>query len=101
MKNFKNVWINYSEKKIGVGDIEIKLTRKEYKIVDYLSKHAGQIFSKENIYENVWGYDEDGDAGVAVTEHVKRIRKKMESLMGKENSDFIETVWGVGYRWKK
>ncbi len=53
------------------------------------------MFSKERIYELVWGYDSEGDSSV-VAEHIRRIRGKFEAAGMKP---FIETVWGVGYRW--
>ena len=51
----------------------------------------------QRIYETVWGYDADGDSSV-VKEHIRKIRTKLEKFTDKE---FIETVWGIGYRWRK
>ena len=60
-----------------------------------LSLNAGQVFSKEQLYEKVRGFDGSADSGI-VMEHVRRIRSKI----GKYTDHvFIETVWGVGYRW--
>lgn len=55
----------------------------------------GQIFSKEMIYEKLWGIDKDGDSSI-ITEHIRRIRMKIAKYTDEQ---FIETVWGVGYRW--
>jgi len=56
-----------------------------------------QVFSKEQIYEKIWGYDAEGDSS-SVAEHVKNIRNKL--LVINENLDYISTVWGVGYKWE-
>ena len=70
-------------------------TRTEYLILELLLTHSGQVFEKEQIYEKVRGFDGEADAGI-VAEHVRRIRNKL----GKHSKKtYIETVWGVGYRW--
>ena len=74
----------------------VRLTRGEYAICEWLARRPGQTFSKEQIYEAVFGYDGRADES-AITEHVKNIRAKLREA-GEEP---IETVWGVGYRWKK
>lgn len=73
----------------------IKLTRGEYGICEHLAIHAGQTFSREQIYEAVFGFDGEADAS-AITEHIKNIRAKLRAT----GSEPIETVWGVGYKWK-
>ncbi len=70
------------------------MTKGEYGICEYLALHAGQTFSKEQIYEAVFGWEGTSDES-AVTEHVKNIRAKLK----KEGVSPIETVWGIGYRW--
>lgn len=82
------------EKQIEYGEQEILLTPGEYEICEYLALHRGQVFSREQIYEHVYGYDKDGDES-AVTEHVKNIRAKFRKL----GLTPVETVWGIGYRW--
>ena len=77
------------------GDAALPLTKSEYAICEYLATHAGQVFSKEQIYEAVFGYDGCADDS-AVTEHVKNIRAKLKAAGGAP----IETVWGIGYKWK-
>ena len=72
----------------------VRLTKGEYGICEYLALHAGQTFSKEQIYEAVFGWEGTSDES-AVTEHVKNIRAKLK----KEGVSPIETVWGIGYRW--
>ena len=89
--------IDYAACRIQVGEEEVELTKLEYGIVEFLSMHPGQVFGKERIYENVCGYDAEGDSRV-ITELVRRIRKKLAALTRQE---YIETVWWMGYRWKK
>ena len=89
--------IDYTAKKVQFGDRELEFTRTEYEILEFLSLHPGQVFDKERIYEKVCGYDAEGDSRV-VTELIRRIRKKLSKYA---NAEYIETVWGVGYRWKK
>lgn len=89
--------IDYSAKKVQIGGTEIQLTKVEYDILEFLSMNPGQVFDKERIYEKVCGYDAEGDSRV-ITELIRRIRKKIANLT---ETEYIETVWGMGYRWKK
>lgn len=73
-------------------------TRKEFEIIELLALHPGQVFSKEQIYEKIWGYDAEGDVAT-VTEHIKNIRTKLAQL--DPHTEYIKTVWGIGYRWDK
>lgn len=83
-------------KKMFCREKEILLTKSEYTICEYLALNCGQVFSKERIYEHVFGFDGESDSS-AITEHVKNIRAKCQ----KSGENPIETVWGIGYRWKK
>lgn len=76
-------------------DAPLRLTRSEYAICEHLATHPGQTFSKEQLYEAAFGYDGEADAS-AVTEHIKNIRAKLRTA----GVNPIETVWGVGYKWK-
>lgn len=87
--------IDYTARCVYSDGEAVPLARKEFDIIELLSRHRGQVFSKERIYELVWGYDSEGDSSV-VAEHIRRIRGKFEAAGMKP---FIETVWGVGYRW--
>lgn len=89
--------IDYTAGTVQVGEKELELTRMEYEIVEFLSMNPGQVFDKERIYERVCGYDGEGDSRV-ITELVRRIRKKLQEYT---STEYIETVWGMGYRWKK
>ncbi|WP_262360925.1 response regulator transcription factor [Gorillibacterium timonense] len=78
-------------------DREVPLTLREFEIVQLLALHAGQVFSREQIYEKVWGFEAEGDSAT-VTEHVKNIRAKLVKCGSGVES--IATVWGIGYKWQ-
>lgn len=82
-------------KKMFYQETEIPMTKSEYAICEYLAVNSGQVFSKERIYEAAYGYDGESDVST-ITEHVKNIRAKCK----KYGLEPIETVWGIGYRWK-
>lgn len=89
-----NVRFFLAKKEVQVDDIPLSFTKSEYEISLLLAKNHGQVFSKEQIYENVFGYEGESDVS-AITEHIKNIRKKFASA----GAAPIETVWGIGYRW--
>lgn len=95
VKIFDRLAIHYEEAGAYYGEQPLPFTKTEYGILAFLSLHPMQVFSKEQIYENVRGFDGNADSGI-VTEHVRRIRKKLAEHTDKA---YIETVWGVGYRW--
>lgn len=88
------VYFNLSGKELFVKEEKIPLTKSEYEICEFLSRSRGQVFSKEDIYEAVFGLDGKGD-GTAITEHIKNIRTKLH----KSGINGIETIWGIGYKW--
>lgn len=87
--------VNLLERTIFYNEAEIVLSKIEFDLLEFLMSHPNQVFDKERIYEAVWGYEADGDSRV-IKEHVSKIRAKLQGITGK---DYIETVWGVGYRW--
>lgn len=89
--------IDYTSKNVQMDGQALEFTKTEYDIIEFLSRNPGQVFDKERIYERVCGYDAEGDSRV-ITELVRRIRRK---LAAHTEQEFIETVWGVGYRWKR
>lgn len=90
------VEIDLKTREIWYENKRVLLTKREYEIVELLVLNTNQVFSKEQIYEKIWGLDAVGDAST-VAEHVKKIRAKFQNI----NSSFnhIKTVWGIGYRW--
>lgn len=95
---FGQLTLDIRERTVKINNIDIPLTKIEYEIVEFLALHAGQVFTKEQIYEKVWGFDGDGD-NTTVVERIKRIRAKFSSS-GSDVS-YIATVWGIGYKWNK
>ena len=87
--------INYSQRKVFYDGEQISFTKMEFDLIEFLSMHKKQVFSKERIYEAVRGYDGEGDSNI-IMEHIRRIRQKLKKHT---NHDYIETVWGVGYQW--
>ena len=75
----------------------VEFTKLEYEIIEFLSMNPEIVFEKERIYEKINGYDAEGDSRV-VTELIRRIRKKIKVYTEQE---YIETVWGMGYKWTK
>ena len=89
--------IDYGAKRVQIGENDLELTKLEYAIIEFLSMNPGQVFDRERIYEKVCGYDAEGDSRV-VTELIRRMRKKLAKYT---QTEYIETVWGMGYRWKR
>lgn len=92
--NLGSIRFDLSSKSIFVEEEKVPLTKSEYRICVLLAERKGQVFSKEQIYEQVFGYEGEGDAS-AVSEHVKNIRAKFQRVGEKP----IATVWGIGYKW--
>lgn len=89
--------IDLSAYEIRYGGALLPMTRKEFEILQLLLLHPHQVFSREIIYDRVWGMDSLGNTET-VTEHIKRIRRKFAQV--DPRTDYIGTVWGVGYRWE-
>ena len=81
-----------------VGEQPLPFTRSEYAISEYLALHAGQTFSKEQIYDGVWKEPYFGDYNIVMS-HIRNIREKIEDNPSKPV--YIQTVWGVGYRFNQ
>lgn len=92
---FGELTIDYSARTVWLNEEAVALSRREFDILELLSLNAGQVFDRERIYELVWGLDGAGSSDT-VMEHVRKIRAK---LSGSSLCNYIETVWGVGYKW--
>lgn len=84
-------------RKVFLREKEIILTNKEFELLLFLAENPNIVFSKETLFDRVWGLDAVGDTST-VTVHVNRLREKIEK--NSTNPEFIETVWGVGYRFR-
>lgn len=89
--------LDLSERCLLYKTDKIPLAKKEFEIAELLAENPGQVFDKERIYEQIWGYESEGDSSV-VAEHIRRIRAKLAAYTDKS---YIETVWGCGYKWIK
>lgn len=89
-----DIHFDLSGKEISVRGELVPFTKGEYEICEFLASNRGQVFSKEKIYESVFGTDGDSDSS-AIVEHIKNIRAKFNRFQLSP----IETVWGIGYKW--
>lgn len=78
---------------------EVRLTAKEYQILLLLMEHPGQVFSSEQIYENVWQEQADYAVENTVMVHIRHIREKIE--INAKNPRYVKVVWGIGYKMEK
>ena len=85
------------ERRIFVGGKEIFLSIKEFDLLLFLAENPNIVFSKDTLFERIWGLDAVGNTAT-VTVHINRLREKLES--GPVPVSFIQTVWGAGYRFK-
>lgn len=92
---FGELAIDYSARTISINENPISLSKREFDIVELLSQNAGQVFDRERIYEAVWGIDGEGNSDT-IMEHIRKIRAKL-SVYSLHN--YIDTVWGCGYKW--
>ncbi|WP_234124914.1 response regulator transcription factor [Clostridium hydrogenum] len=92
---YKDMVLDDTTKRVTVSEVEIELTAKEYMILEMLIKNKGKVFTKVNLYESIWQEEYLGDDN-AVKTHMSNIRSKLKKANSKEQ--YIETVWGLGYR---
>jgi DNA-binding response OmpR family regulator len=93
--NYKNLMLDDNAKSVSVQGTPLELTAKEYMILELLLKNRGKVFTKSNIYQFVW-QDEYFDDDNAVKTHISNLRSKLKKV--NPNEEYIETVWGLGYR---
>ena len=87
-KTARRVWVNGEEK---------QFTTKEFDLLTFLAEHPNHVFTKEELFREIWDMESIGDIAT-VTVHIKKIREKIE--MNTNKPQYIETIWGVGYRFK-
>ena len=87
--------ISHTARRVLVGGSEIPLANKEYELLYFLAGHEEAVFSKEQLYDKIWGEDMYGDIKT-VAVHINRLREKIE--INPNNPAHIQTVWGAGYR---
>jgi DNA-binding response OmpR family regulator len=92
---YKDMVLDDNAKRITINNIELDLTAKEYQIIELLLKNRDRVFTKANLYETIWQDAFLGDDN-AVKTHISNLRSKLKMAM--LNDEYIETVWGLGYR---
>jgi len=85
------------DRSVTVHGAECSLTPKEFEILLFLMENPNRVYSKDELFERIWGLDALGE-GDTVVVHVRRLREKIE--LEPQNPQYVETVWGVGYRFR-
>ncbi|HVI42295.1 MAG TPA: response regulator transcription factor, partial [Anaerovoracaceae bacterium] len=83
--------------RVYVGNKEIKLTNKEFELLLFLATNPNIVFTKDRLFERLWGMEAMGDVATVIV-HINRLRDKIEKDSSKPC--YIETIWGAGYRFK-
>lgn len=92
---FPGLTINPKTRKVTSRDQEVELTAKEFELLHFLAQHPGQVFSRDQLLNDVWDYVYAGDTST-VTVHIRRLREKIEADPARPR--YVVTVWGVGYK---
>jgi two-component system, OmpR family, response regulator ResD len=92
---FDRLSIDALRREVSKNEVELQLTAKEFDLLWFLARHPRQVFSRDHLMDRVWGYESALDTGT-VTVHVRRLREKIEDDPSRPR--FLQTVWGVGYR---
>ena len=89
--------IDTTARRVWVNDVEKTFTTKEFDLLTFLASHPNHVYTKEELFREIWDKESIGDIAT-VTVHIKKIREKVE--VDTSNPQYIETIWGVGYRFK-
>ena len=89
--------IDTTARRVWVNGEERTFTTKEFDLLTFLASHPNHVYSKEELFREIWDMESIGDIAT-VTVHIKKIREKVE--VDTSNPQYIETIWGVGYRFK-
>lgn len=93
----RSLRIDKGARRVFVNQKEVALTTKEFELLVYLATNPNHVFSKNDLFERIWGMDSMGDIAT-VTVHIGKIREKIE--LDTSDPQYIETIWGAGYRFK-
>jgi DNA-binding response OmpR family regulator len=89
--------IDRASRQVFINEKEISFTIKEFDLLVFLAKNPNRVFSKEELFDRVWGVDSFGDIAT-VTVHIRKIREKIET--DPSNPQYIDTIWGAGYKFR-
>ena len=93
----RGIKIDKTARRVYIDGEEKPFTTKEYDLLTFLAENPNHVFSKDELFREIWDMDSIGDIAT-VTVHIKKIREKIE--IDTVNPQYIETIWGVGYRFK-
>ena len=93
----RGIRIDKTARRVWVNDEEKQFTTKEFDLLTFLAENPNHVFTKEELFRKIWDMESIGDIAT-VTVHIKKIREKIE--MNTNKPQYIETIWGVGYRFK-
>ena len=93
----RGIRIDKTARRVFINDEEKTFTTKEFDLLTFLAENPNHVFTKEELFREIWDMDSIGDIAT-VTVHIKKIREKIETDTSKPQ--YIETIWGVGYRFK-
>ncbi len=93
----RGLQIDIRARRVFVNQIEVNLTAKEFDLLTHMATNPNRVYSKTDLFEKIWGLDATGDFAT-VTVHVGKIREQIE--VDSSNPQYIETIWGAGYRFK-
>lgn len=93
----RGIRIDKTARRVFVDGVEKSFTTKEFDLLTFLAENPNHVFTKEELFREIWDMDSIGDIAT-VTVHIKKIREKIETDTSKPQ--YIETIWGVGYRFK-
>ena len=97
MVEIRGIKIDKTARRVWVNDEEKQFTTKEFDLLTFLAENPNHVFTKEELFKEIWDMESIGDIAT-VTVHIKKIREKIELNTAKPQ--YIETIWGVGYRFK-
>lgn len=89
--------IDTTARRVWINGVEKAFTTKEFDLLTFLASHPNHVYSKDELFSEIWDMESIGDIAT-VTVHIKKIREKIE--YDTSNPQYIETIWGVGYRFK-
>ncbi|MHB1043544.1 MAG: response regulator transcription factor [Eubacteriales bacterium] len=93
----RGLYVDKASRRVYVNNVEVFLTAKEFDLLVLFASNPNRVFSKSELFDRIWGMDSLGDIAT-VTVHIGRLREKIELVPS--NPQYIETIWGVGYRFK-
>jgi DNA-binding response OmpR family regulator len=92
---FGDLVVDAEKREVSRAGEELRLTAKEFDLLWFLATHPRRVFARDELMRRIWGYEAAFDTGT-VTVHIRRLREKIEATPSEPR--FLQTVWGVGYR---